>query len=158
MGVTFKDKDGKEKMPWQTSWGLSTRSIGALIMAHGDDKGLRLPPILAPIQVVGVPIFRNDDQKTIVMETLTRLLDELKELGIDKGSQNPGSDLVASLTIEQLRKVAEMKQDATLGNSIKEKALEIAGTCVSMGIAIEEKNPKEMQRLIKEGKYDEALR
>jgi len=54
--IKFQDKDGKEKHVWQTSWGLSTRSLGALVLAHGDDNGLKLPPKLAPIQVIIVPV------------------------------------------------------------------------------------------------------
>ncbi len=57
--IKFLDKDGKEKVAWQTCWGLSTRSIGALIMAHGDDQGLILPPKLAPVQIVIIPIFQG---------------------------------------------------------------------------------------------------
>jgi len=57
--IKFLDKDGKEKIPWQTCFGLSTRSIGALIMVHGDDQGLVLPPKLAPIQIVIIPIFQR---------------------------------------------------------------------------------------------------
>ena len=61
--VKFQDTDNKEKYVYATSWGVSTRLIGALIMVHGDDKGLRLPPNIAPIQIVIVPIYKNDDDK-----------------------------------------------------------------------------------------------
>jgi len=63
--IKFLGKDGKERTPWQTSWGLSTRSIGALVMVHGDDSGLLIPPKLAPIQIIIIPIFqgKNSDIK-----------------------------------------------------------------------------------------------
>ena len=62
-GVTFLGRDGEAHHAFATSWGVSTRLVGGLIMAHGDDKGLRLPPKVAPVQVVIVPIFRNDDER-----------------------------------------------------------------------------------------------
>lgn len=75
--IRFLDRDSKHYFGWQTSWGLSWRVIGALIMMHGDDKGLILPPKIAPIQVVIVPIFKNKD-RDIVIEESKNLLNELK--------------------------------------------------------------------------------
>jgi len=80
---------------WTTSWGLSTRMVGAVVMTHGDDKGLRLPPILAPYQVVIVPIYKKDAQKTAVMETVEKLATQLKDAGIRihidrREGQSPG--------------------------------------------------------------------
>ena len=66
--IKFMDKEGKEKMVWQTSWGLSTRTIGAIVMVHGDDKGLVLPPRIAPIQVVIVPIYDNKTKAAVLKE------------------------------------------------------------------------------------------
>jgi len=66
--VTFLDRDGERKLVWATSWGVSTRLVGALIMAHSDDRGLVLPPKLAPLEVVIVPIYRSDDERTRVLE------------------------------------------------------------------------------------------
>lgn len=77
--VKFQDKDGETKYAWITSWGLSTRSLGGLFMTHGDDQGLRLPPKLAPNQVVIVPV-RVDDQT--VIEYANELSEELKSVGI----------------------------------------------------------------------------
>ena len=65
--IQFLDPNNELQHCWTTSWGLSTRFIGAIIMTHGDDQGLVLPPRLAPIQVVIVPIFRSDDEKAKVM-------------------------------------------------------------------------------------------
>lgn len=67
-GVKFLDKDNKEKFVWQTSWGVSTRMIGGLIMAHSDDKGLVLPPKIAPTHVVIIPIFKSADEKKKVID------------------------------------------------------------------------------------------
>src|SRR5919205_150478 len=71
--IRYLDKTGELQYCWTTSWGLSTRFIGAIIMVHGDDKGLVLPPRLAPIQVVIVPIFKSDEEKATVMETARRV-------------------------------------------------------------------------------------
>ncbi len=65
--IKFLDKDNQEKYPWQTSWGVSTRLIGAVIMAHGDDQGLILPPAIAPYQVVIVPIYKSTEERQRVM-------------------------------------------------------------------------------------------
>ncbi|MCC2669929.1 MAG: prolyl-tRNA synthetase, partial [Armatimonadetes bacterium] len=76
--ITFQDKDGQRKFAWQTSWGVSTRLIGALIMAHGDDSGLMLPPNVAPIQVIVVPIWRKEADKQAVMAMVDEVIATLK--------------------------------------------------------------------------------
>jgi len=93
--VKFQNQDGEHDYVWATSWGVSTRLIGGLIMTHSDDNGLVLPPKLAPYQVVVVPIFRSDEQKTAVMEYIQPVIDTLKEKGItvkldDRENYNPG--------------------------------------------------------------------
>ncbi len=80
--VTFQDKDGDHKLVWATSWGVSTRLIGGLIMTHSDDNGLVLPPKLAPRQIVIVPIYRSDEEREMVLAYGESLLNELKEHGI----------------------------------------------------------------------------
>ncbi len=89
--ISFQDKDGKVKFPHQTSWGVSTRLIGAVIMVHGDDSGLVLPPYLAPIQVMIVPI---QSQKPGVMEACISIRKELEEMSIrvkiDDSDKSPG--------------------------------------------------------------------
>jgi prolyl-tRNA synthetase len=80
--IKFLDQEGKEQYCWTTSWGLSTRFIGAIIMVHGDDQGLILPPRLAPIQAVIVPIHKTDDEKKLVVETAKRIHAELVAAGI----------------------------------------------------------------------------
>ncbi len=80
--IRYLDKEGALQYCWTTSWGLSTRFIGAIIMVHGDDQGLILPPRLAPFQVVIVPIFKNDAEKAAAMETARRVMSELTAAGI----------------------------------------------------------------------------
>ena len=80
--VTFLSKENKYEYVWATSWGVSTRLMGALIMTHSDDNGLVLPPNLAPTQVVIVPIFKKQDQLDALLEKLNPLADELKKLGV----------------------------------------------------------------------------
>ncbi len=93
--VKFTSKDGKQEHVWASSWGVSTRLIGALIMAHSDDSGLVLPPKLAPIQVVIVPIHKNDDDLANIGAFVNELVTQLKGFGIsvkydDRDSQRPG--------------------------------------------------------------------
>jgi len=93
--VKFSDKENKLDYVWATSWGVSTRLIGALVMAHSDDDGLVLPPKLAPIQVVIVPIFKGDEQKRMIDEKVIPLMQELKAIGVsvkydDDDSRRPG--------------------------------------------------------------------
>ncbi len=93
--VQFLGKDNKLDYVWGTSWGVSTRLMGALIMAHSDDQGLVLPPKLAPIQVVIVPIFRNDEQLNAIYDRLDPIIKDLKSRGIsvkfdDSTNEKPG--------------------------------------------------------------------
>lgn len=80
--VKFADKEGKTDYVWATSWGVSTRLIGALIMAHSDDNGLVLPPKLAPFQVVIVPIYKGEEQLSLINEKVDGIVKSLKALGI----------------------------------------------------------------------------
>ncbi|MCC6704657.1 MAG: proline--tRNA ligase [Thermomicrobiales bacterium] len=77
-GIRFLDRDGERKFAFNTSWGLSHRVVGATIMVHGDDAGLKLPPRIAPIQVVIVPIWRKEGELTTVEEAVTRIVERLK--------------------------------------------------------------------------------
>jgi len=93
--VKFSDKENKLEYVWATSWGVSTRLIGALVMAHSDDDGLVLPPKLAPIQVVIVPIFKGEEQKKMIDEKVLPLIEDFKAIGIsvkydDDDSRRPG--------------------------------------------------------------------
>ncbi len=80
--VTFVDKNNKIDYVWATSWGVSTRLMGALIMSHSDDNGLVLPPKLAPFQVVIVPIYKNEEQLAAISEKVNELIPKLRKLGI----------------------------------------------------------------------------
>lgn len=80
--VKFADKDGKMELVWGTSWGVSTRLMGALIMAHSDDNGLILPPKLAPHQVVIVPIFKTDEQQEAIASKANEIVDKLQSKGV----------------------------------------------------------------------------
>ncbi len=93
--VKFANAEGKQEYVWGTSWGVSTRLMGALVMTHSDDKGLVLPPNLAPIQVVIVPIYKTDEQLEEITSAVTTLVSQLKELKIavkydDRTTQKPG--------------------------------------------------------------------
>jgi prolyl-tRNA synthetase len=93
--VKFSDKNNQLEYVWATSWGVSTRLIGALVMAHSDDSGLVLPPRIAPLQVVIVPIFKGEEQKAQIDERVHQLMKELKTLGIsvkydDSDNARPG--------------------------------------------------------------------
>ncbi len=80
--VKFTTNEGKQDYVWATSWGVTTRLIGALVMTHSDDQGLVLPPNLAPIQVVIVPIYRNDEQLDAISEVANKLMTQFKDKGI----------------------------------------------------------------------------
>lgn len=93
--VQFANKEGKLEYVWATSWGVSTRLMGALIMAHSDDNGLILPPRLAPIQVVMVPIYKGDEQRDAILNRMDELKKELAALGVtvkidDRDNLRPG--------------------------------------------------------------------
>jgi prolyl-tRNA synthetase len=93
--VTFLNKENKPEYVWATSWGVSTRLMGALIMVHSDDNGLVLPPKLAPIEVVIVPIFKGDEQHNAISAKLQPVIDKLLEIGIsvkydDSDNKRPG--------------------------------------------------------------------
>ena len=93
--VKFLSKENKLEYVWATSWGVSTRLVGALVMAHSDDQGLILPPKIAPLQVVIVPIFKGEEQKAKVDEEADKLIKQLKNAGIrvkydDNDNNRPG--------------------------------------------------------------------
>lgn len=93
--VKYTSKEGKQEYPWATSWGVSTRLMGALIMTHSDDLGLVLPPTLAPIQVVIIPIYKGEEQLAGITKVVDKIYDELKAKGIsvkydDRAEYKPG--------------------------------------------------------------------
>ena len=93
--VKFSDKENKLDHVWATSWGVSTRLIGALVMAHSDDEGLILPPRIAPIQVVIVPIYKGEEQKAAIDAKVSEIVSQLKKAGVrvkydDSDQARPG--------------------------------------------------------------------
>jgi prolyl-tRNA synthetase len=80
--IKFLDENNEQQHAWTTSWGVSTRMVGAVIMAHGDDQGLRLPPVMAPIQAVIVPIYRKEQEEEAVMAFSRQVEAQLKAAGI----------------------------------------------------------------------------
>lgn len=93
--VKYLNRENRQEYVWATSWGVSTRLIGALIMAHSDDQGLVMPPRLAPLQVVIVPIYKGDDQKRVIDEKVESIMAELKAAGVrarydDSDNARPG--------------------------------------------------------------------
>ena len=94
--VKYTSKEGKQEFVWATSWGVSTRLIGGLIMTHSDDAGLVLPPKLAPIQVVIVPIYKGEEQLNAISDRLTPIIQDLKSRGVsvkfdDRDTMRPGA-------------------------------------------------------------------
>ena len=77
--LTFQSEAGGREFAWNTSWGVSTRLVGGLVMTHGDDKGLRIPPLLAPTEIVIVPIYRSDDERGRVLEATARIMSALTD-------------------------------------------------------------------------------
>src|ERR671914_400019 len=93
--VQFLNAQGEQEYAWATSWGLSTRMVGGVIMTHGDDRGLRLPPSVAPVQVVVVPIYRSEDERAAVSSAAARVHSGLIEAGMrarldDRDQHRPG--------------------------------------------------------------------
>ena len=89
--MQFQTKEGQLDYVWQTSWGVSTRLVGGLIMSHSDDKGLVLPPRLAPVKAVLVPIYRKDDERARVLEAAHRIAREIGAKVDDREGQSPGA-------------------------------------------------------------------
>src|SRR5207253_3080115 len=77
--LKFQSESGSQEFAWNTSWGVSTRLIGGLVMTHGDDKGVRIPPLLAPTEIVVVPIYRSDEERGRVLEATTRIVSMLTD-------------------------------------------------------------------------------
>jgi prolyl-tRNA synthetase len=94
--VMFQSQSGERQHVWQTSWGMTTRMVGAMVMTHGDDEGVVIPPKLAPIHVVVVPIWKNDQEKARVLEAAGKLAQDLRDDGLavkvdDREGVKPGA-------------------------------------------------------------------
>ena len=155
--VTFQPEQGARDFVWQTSWGVSTRLVGAVVMAHSDDDGLVLPPRLAPIHVVIVPIWKTDAEKAQTCETAHKIAAELRDDGLsvkvdDRDNLRPGEKYyewerkgvpvrvelgprdIASQSVMIKRRIAPL--DAN-GKPAKEK-LAMAGLGVALGKLLDE--------------------
>ena len=158
---------------------MATETVEILIDGGKATPGPPLGPAIGPLGINMMQVVEQINQKTadfegmkvpvkIIVDTSTRefevtvgtppttalIMDELK---IEKGSQDPGMDKVADLKIEQALKVARMKFDALLSADYKHATKEVVGTCVSMGITVEGKDPREVQKEISQGVYDDKL-
>ncbi|AUB54745.1 MAG: 50S ribosomal protein L11 [Methanobacterium sp.] len=158
---------------------MATETVEILIDGGKATPGPPLGPAIGPLGINMMQVVEQINQKTadfegmkvpvkIIVDTSTKefevtvgtppttalIMDELK---IEKGSQDPGMDKVADLKIEQALKVARMKFDALLSADYKHATKEVVGTCVSMGITVEGKDPREVQKEISQGIYDEQL-
>ncbi len=164
--VTFQNENKQTDFVWQTSWGVSTRLIGGLIMTHSDDTGLILPPKMAPIQTVIVPIFRKAHERETVMETATKLCAELNDAGVvikldDREGKRPGEkyyewerkgvplrlelgprDIASGEVMSKLR-VAEEKQKLpldTLTQAIPQMLEDFQGALFERAVRFREEN------------------
>jgi prolyl-tRNA synthetase len=81
-GLTFQTEDGREEFAWNTSWGVSTRMVGGMVMTHGDDVGIVVPPRLAPVQTVVIPISRSDEERSAVLTKADQIAERLRETGV----------------------------------------------------------------------------
>ena len=122
--VTFLNKENKPEYVWATSWGVSTRLMGALIMVHSDDNGLVLPPNLAPIQVVMIPIYKNDEQLNAIREKLQPVIRELQAAGVSVKYELKGVPVRLAMgardlennTIELMRRDTLEKENVSFDN------------------------------------------
>ena len=151
-------------------------TVEALVEGGKASAGPPLGPALGPMGVNIMQIINTINEKTkefngmkvpvkVIIDTKTKDFEIevgtppaasliLNEIGAEKGSGAPSTHKIGDLTIDQAKKVAKMKYDNLLGKELKQKTKEIIGTCVSLGVTVEGKNPKEIQKAINEGKYD----
>jgi prolyl-tRNA synthetase len=136
--VKFQDESGNLDWVWQTSWGVSTRLIGGLVMTHSDDAGLVLPPTMAPIHAVIVPIFRTDEQRAAIMTTADRLKRRLGEIDIADGDRPYRDFLSVTIDDRDLRPGAKFyeweRRGVPMRIELGPKDLEAGRVCVKMRI------------------------
>ena len=151
-------------------------TIEALVEGGKASAGPPLGPALGPIGVNIMQVINTINEKTkeftgmkvpvkVIIDTKTKEFEIevgtppaasliLNELGLEKGSGSPSTHKIGNLSIDQAIKVAKMKYDNLLGNEIKQKTKEIIGTCITIGVNVEGKNPREIQKAIENGEYD----
>ena len=158
---------------------MAKETVEILIEGGSATPGPPLGPAIGPLGINMMQVVEQINSKTsdfegikvpvkVIVDTDTKEFDIkvgtppttaliLDELNIEKGSQDPGMDKVADLSIEQVLKITKMKFDSLLSNDYKMAAKEVVGTCVSMGLTVEGKDPKTVQKEISEGLYDDKL-
>ncbi len=167
--VQFLNKENKQEYVWATSWGVSTRLIGALIMSHSDDNGLVMPPRIAPIQVVIVPIYKGEESKPVIDGKVKEIMAELKALGIrvkydDSDAARPGWKFaehelkgvpvriamglrdMENNVVELARRDTKEKQSVSidgLGNYLKHLLEEIQQNIFNKALAFTKENTRE---------------
>ncbi|MBM4248138.1 MAG: 50S ribosomal protein L11 [Euryarchaeota archaeon] len=124
------------------------------VVAAINEKTRAFTGMKVPVKIV----VEKDRSFTVEVGTPPTSALILKELGAEKGSGKPRTDKVGDLSIEQARKIARMKQDSLLGRNLRNAVKEVIGACVSMGVTVEGKDPREVQREIDEGKHDGLLK
>jgi large subunit ribosomal protein L11 len=154
-------------------------TIEALVDGGNATPGPPLGPILGPLGINIMEVIKVINEKTkafagmkvpvkVIVDTATQEFEItvgtppttaliLKELGLEKGSQNARESKIGNLTIAQVKKIAEMKIESLQGSNLMEMAKEIVGTCVSMGVTVEDMDPRDVQKLINEGSYNDVL-
>ncbi len=159
--VTFANKDNKPEYVWANSWGASTRLMGALIMTHSDDNGLVLPPHLAPIQVVIIPIYKNGEPLAQITDAVLPIVDELRSLGIsvkydDADNKRPGFKFadyelkgVPVRLVIGTRDLEEGTVEVMRRDTLEKETLPIAGIATQVSSLLEQ---------IQENIYQKALK
>lgn len=153
--------------------------IEVLVEGGKASAGPPVGPALGPLGINIMQVINEINEKTkafegmkvpvkLIIDTKTKVVEIsvgtpptssliLKELGLEKGAQNPREEKVGNLTIDQAKKIAEMKTDSVLGSNLKEKVKEVVGCCLSMGVTVEGQDPRDAQKAINDGKYDHLL-
>ncbi len=154
-------------------------TIEVLVEGGKASAGPPVGPALGPLGINIMQIVNEINEKTkafegmkvpvkLIIDTKSKTVEIsvgtpptssliLKELGLEKGAQNPREEKVGNLTIDQAKKIAEMKKESVLGANLKERVKEVVGCCLSMGITVEGQDPRDAQKSINDGKYDHIL-
>jgi large subunit ribosomal protein L11 len=154
-------------------------TIEVLVEGGKASAGPPVGPALGPLGINIMQVVNEINEKTKMFEgmkvpvkleidTKTKAVDIsigtpptsaliLKELKIEKGAHNPREEKVGNLTMDQAKKIAEMKKESVLGSNLKERVKEVVGVCLSMGITVEGKDPRDVQKAINDGTYDHLL-
>jgi len=153
--------------------------VEVLVDGGKASAGPPLGPALGPLGVNVVQVVKTINEKTKAFEGMkvpVKIVVDaqknftvtvgtpptsaliLKEIGAEKGSGTPKTAKIGDLTIEQVKKIAQMKKEGMLGHDLKARVREVVGTCVSMGVTVDGKDPKEVQKLINEGVYNDSLK